>query len=148
MGSIIPDLLPIPRSDEALLRVVDNIQRAQDAIKRTILLENPSHYLEIPGHEYDEIDFLTELCRRTDCKLLLDVNNVYVSANNLGFDAQRLYRCGTRPATSPKYISPATHADPTLGTPLLIDSHDAPISRAGLATLRATHRENRHRARH
>ena len=86
-GFYIPDLLPIPRSGEALLRVVDNIERTQDAIKRSILIENPSHYLEIPGHEYAEIDFLTELCRRTDCRLLLDVNNVYVSANNLGFDA-------------------------------------------------------------
>jgi uncharacterized protein (UPF0276 family) len=124
-----PDLLPIPRSIEALRRVVDNVQRTQDAIKRTLLVENPSHYLEIPGHEYGEIEFLTELCRRTDCRLLLDVSNVYVSANNLGFDANAYID-----AFPGRYVAElhlAGHsADQNLGYALLIDSHDAPVCAA------------------
>ena len=124
-----PDLLPIPRSHEALVRVADNIQRMQDAIKRTILIENPSHYLELPGHEYGEIDFLTDLCRRTDCKLLLDVNNVFVSANNLGFDPVGYVDAIPSPCIAEVHLAGHT-PDPSLGSGLLIDSHDAPIAPA------------------
>jgi len=124
-----PDLLPVPRSPEALQRAVANIQRTQDTIKRTLLVENPSHYLEIAGHEYGEIEFMTELCRRTGCRLLLDVNNVYVSANNLGFDANAYID-----AFPSRYVAElhlAGHsADPNLGDALLIDSHDAPVCAA------------------
>lgn len=124
-----PDLLPIPRSSEALTCLVANIQRTQDAIARTILIENPSHYLEIPGHEYGEIDFLTELCRRTDCRLLVDVNNVYVSANNLGLDANAYI--DAFPSACIGEVHLAGHsADPSLGGALLIDSHDASICEA------------------
>jgi uncharacterized protein len=126
-GVYIPDLLPIPRSGEALLRVVDNIQRAQDAIKRSILVENPSHYLKIARHEYGEIEFLTELCRRTDCGLLLDINNVYVSANNLGFDANAYVDAVPAQYVAEMHLAGHTQ-DPTLGGTLLIDSHDAPIA--------------------
>jgi uncharacterized protein len=126
-GFYIPDLLPIPRSGEALLRVVDNVQQAQDAIKRPILVENPSHYLKIACHEYPEIDFLTELCRRTDCRLLLDINNVYVSANNLGFDANAYIDAVPGQYVAEMHLAGHT-PDPTLGDALLIDSHDAPVS--------------------
>ncbi len=128
-GVYSPDLLPIPRSFEALQRVADNVQRTQDAIERSILVENPSHYLKISDHEYGEIEFLTELCRRTGCGLLLDVNNVYVSANNLGFDANAYID-----AFPGRYVAElhlAGHsADPHLGEALLIDSHDAPVAAA------------------
>ncbi len=137
-----PDLLPIPRSHEALVRVADNIQRMQDAIKRTILIENPSHYLELPGHEYGEIDFLTDLCSRTDCKLLLDVNNVFVSANNLGFDAARLCRCDTKPLHR-RSASGRAHTRPIAGQPIA-DRFSRRTHRTGcMATVRATHRESR-----
>ena len=63
------------------------IQEAQDALGRRIAVENPSHYVRIEGHEWDEIDFLAELATRTGCGLLLDVNNVHVGAHNLGYDA-------------------------------------------------------------
>jgi uncharacterized protein (UPF0276 family) len=125
-GVYYPDLLPIPRSFEALQRVAVNIQRTQDAIKHQILIENPSHYLDIPGHECDEIEFLTELCRRTDCRLLLDVNNVYVSANNLGFDADAYIDAFPGEYVAELHLAGHT-ADPALGSALLIDSHDAPI---------------------
>jgi uncharacterized protein len=122
-----PDLLPIPRSLDALLRIAGNIHRTQDAIKRTILIENPSHYLAIPGHELDEIEFLTELCKRTDCRLLLDVNNVYVSANNLRFDA--LQYVDAFPSECIAEVHLAGHsADPSLGGALLIDSHDTRVA--------------------
>ena len=66
-----------------------NVGRMQDALGRSIAIENPSHYLRFDAHEYDEIEFLAELARRSGCGLLLDVNNVYVGARNLGYDAAR-----------------------------------------------------------
>jgi len=80
------DLLPLPYNDESLDVVVNNINRVQDALARPILVENPSSYLEFCDNSYDEPQFLTELTKRTDCGLLLDVNNIFVSACNQGFD--------------------------------------------------------------
>jgi uncharacterized protein len=126
-GNYHPDLLPIPRSDEALRRVVDNVQRTQDALKHRILIENPSHYLVLDGHQHGEIEFLTELSCRTGCGLVLDVNNVWVSANNLRFDAERYI--DDFPAEHVAEIHLAGHhIDAAQGGTLLIDSHDAPIA--------------------
>jgi len=126
-GQYFPDLLPFPRSTAALHRIAANIARAQDALGSAIAIENPSHYLRIDGHDWDEIDFLHELTQRTGCKLLLDINNVYVSARNLGFSAvDWIDRFPQAPVSE---IHLAGHAvDPTLGDALLIDSHDAPIA--------------------
>ncbi len=124
-----PDLLPFPRSQEALLRIVQNIARTQDALKRPIAIENPSHYLRIEGHDWGEIEFLTELARRTGCGLLLDVNNVYVSARNLGFSAEDYL--DAFPGAAVMEVHLAGHSpDPRLGQALLVDSHDAPIAPA------------------
>ena len=128
-GAYHPDLLPFPRTTYALARIAANIGRAQDVLQRPIAIENPSHYLHIEGHEFSEIEFLTELARRTGCRLLLDVNNVYVSANNMGFDAQSYLDCF--PAALVAEIHLAGHTqDPKLGTALLVDSHDAPVDAA------------------
>lgn len=128
-GAYLPDLLPIPRTHEALTRIADNISITQDALKRPIAIENPSHYLAIDGHDYGEIEFLTELARRSGCGLLLDVNNVFVSARNLGFGAARYI--DSVPADLIQEIHLAGHTqDPKPGTQLLIDSHDAPIATA------------------
>lgn len=128
-GSYRPDLLPIPRTAEALARVTDNVQRTQEALGRTILVENPSHYLQLPGHDYAETDFLAELCRRSGCGLLLDVNNVWVSANNLGFDA--IDYLDAFPCHRVEEIHLAGHSvDAIHGTSLLIDSHDTPVDPA------------------
>ena len=81
----LPDLLPVPRTREALECVRRNIDRVQTALRRQILIENPSHYIPLPGHEWDEPAFLAEIVRRTGCGLLIDVNNVWVSANNLEY---------------------------------------------------------------
>ncbi len=82
------DLLPIPLNEGSLQIVSENVDRTQDALGRQILIENPSLYLPLDGNEMWEPIFLTELARRTGCGLLLDVNNVYVSTQNIGGDAE------------------------------------------------------------
>lgn len=128
-GAYHPDLLPFPRTDAALARIVENVDRAQQALGRRIAVENPSHYLVIDGHGRNEIEFLADLVRRSGCGLLLDVNNVYVSARNLGFSASEYI--DNFPAEPVMEIHLAGHsADPNLGEDLLIDSHDAPVAPA------------------
>ena len=126
-GAYHPDLLPFPRTGEAQARIVDNISRTQDVLQRRIAVENPSHYLKIEGHTWNEIDFLTELARRSGCGLLLDVNNVYVSARNLGFSAEAYI--DDFPCDTVMEIHLAGHTpDPNLGDALLVDTHDAPVA--------------------
>lgn len=126
-GAYHPDLLPFPRTREALVLIADNIARTQDALARRIAIENPTHYLRLDGHDMDELTFLGELCRTTGCGLLLDVNNVFISAHNLGFDAA-LYLDAV-PADAVMEIHLAGHSrDADAATTLLIDSHDAPIA--------------------
>lgn len=124
-GHYHPDLLPFPRTNEALTRIADNIQRTQDALGRSIAVENPSHYLHLEGHDWEEIEFLTELTCRTGCSLLLDVNNVHVSAHNLGFSAAAYLE--RVPAEAIVEIHLAGHSHDEAST-LLIDSHDAAIA--------------------
>jgi uncharacterized protein (UPF0276 family) len=125
-GQYHPDLLPFPRTVEALQRIASNIQRTQDALGRSIAIENPTHYLSLPGHEFSEIEFLTELSARTGCGLLLDINNVHISAHNLGFDASKYL--DAFPAKAIMEIHLAGHAVDPGDTQLLIDTHDAPIA--------------------
>ena len=115
------DLLPLPYTEDALALVSANVHRAQEALGRTLLIENPSSYLHFPGAS-TEWQFLDELCARTDCELLLDVNNVYVSAQNHGFDALA-YLAGI-PAHRVRQIHLAGHSQ---GRDLLIDTHDQPV---------------------
>lgn len=124
-----PDLLPFPRDTAALSRIADNIARTQEALGRRIAIENPSHYVRIEGHTWSEPEFLAELVRRTGCGLLLDVNNVYVSACNMGFDAAGWI--DAFPGEAVMEIHLAGHSvDEATQPPLLIDSHDAPIADA------------------
>jgi uncharacterized protein (UPF0276 family) len=126
-GAYRPDLLPFPRTHAALTRIAANVGRTQDRLRRAIAIENPSHYLALEGHEYGEIEFLSELVRRTGCSLLLDVNNVFVAANNLGFAADAYL--DAFPAQHISEIHLAGYSeDPTHGRALLIDSHDAPVA--------------------
>ena len=126
-GQYFPDLLPFPRTSAALHRIAANIARSQDALGRPMAIENPSHYLRIEGHEWDDIDFLNELAQRTGCSLLLDINNVHVSARNLGFCAEDWL--DRFPHTLVSEIHLAGHTvDPQWGESLLIDSHDAPVA--------------------
>jgi uncharacterized protein (UPF0276 family) len=120
-----PDLLPFPRTGEALARVVRNVDMVQQTLGREILIENPSHYIDLAGHGWSEIDFLSELARRTGCGLLLDINNVAVSAHNLHFDADAWLEAF--PASLVGEIHLAGHSSDA-NLDLLIDSHDAPVS--------------------
>jgi uncharacterized protein (UPF0276 family) len=123
----VPDLLPVARTTERLVRVAANIARVQDRLGCAIALENPSHYLHLDRHEWSETEFLGELVRRTGCGLLLDINNVYVSARNMGYDAwDYLTRV---PVGAVREIHLAGHSqDDEFGEALLIDSHDAPVA--------------------
>lgn len=121
------DFLPFPRTRTALLHAIDNVDCVQTVLGRPIMVENPSLYADLPGHEYSEAEFLTEMARATGCGLLLDVNNVYVSAANLGFCAAAAI--DAFPATHVGEIHLAGHsldADPA--SPLLIDTHGAPVA--------------------
>lgn len=81
-----PDLLPIPYNNESLALIANHIDETQNYLQRTLLIENPSSYLEYKTSTYSEAEFLTELIKRTDAKILLDVNNIYVSCVNHGWD--------------------------------------------------------------
>lgn len=116
------DLLPVPYTDEALDLVCANIAQAQDALGRTMLFENPSSYIAFAGASMTEWEFLAEMCRRTGCDLLLDVNNIYVSATNHGFDAHA-FLAGV-PADRVRQIHLAGHS---AGKDLLIDTHDTAV---------------------
>lgn len=119
------DFLPFPRTRQALDRVVENVERVQAALGRPMLVENPSLYVDLPGHDLSEVEFLSELARRSGCGLLLDVNNLFVSAANLGADAGA--RIDAFPAEAVGEIHLAGHSpDPAGG--LLIDTHDAPVA--------------------
>jgi hypothetical protein len=123
----LPDLLPVLRTRESLECLLRNIDETQTALGRKILIENPSHYIPFQEHEWSESDFLAEIVRRTGCGLLIDVNNVYVSAKNLNY-CPRAY-LDSLPLGAIGEIHIAGHrADPVHGEALLIDSHDAPVA--------------------
>lgn len=124
-GQYHPDLLPFPRSHEALQRIAENIHFAQDILARPLAIENPSHYAQLEGHDYSEIEFLTDLAQRTGCSLLLDINNVQVSAHNMGFDPQAYL--DAFPASLISEIHLAGYSRDA-NSSLLIDSHDTPVS--------------------
>ena len=126
-GRCFPDLLPVPRTNEALSRLADNIGIVQDTLGRSILVENPTHYLSLADHSWSETSFLAELARRTGCRLLIDVNNVAVGAHNLGFDAAAWLQAVSGDLVGEIHL--AGHTLDAEGT-LLIDSHDQPISDA------------------
>jgi uncharacterized protein len=126
-GTYHPDLLPFPRTNESLARIADNIARTQDALQRTLAIENPTHYMPLPGHDWSEPDFMAELVRRTGCTLLLDVNNLYLSAHHLGTSAEATLDAYPLHAVAEIHLA-GHHADPALGTALLVDSHDAPVA--------------------
>ncbi|WP_168076816.1 DUF692 domain-containing protein [Caulobacter sp. SSI4214] len=125
-GAHQPDLLPFPRSRAALVRIADNIGRTQDALARRVLIENPSLYLPLKGHDLDEVDFLKALVAATGCGLLVDVNNVFVSARNLGYSAEAYL--DALPADAIGEIHLAGHGLDEGGSGLLIDTHGAPVA--------------------
>jgi uncharacterized protein (UPF0276 family) len=124
------DLLPLPYTEATLRRVCDHIDQVQDAIWRPLLLENPSTYLAFSESTMSETEFVRRIAQRTGCGLLLDINNVFVSAVNHGFSA--LEYLSDFPLSRVAEIHLAGHAEQTDddGAPLLIDSHDGPVAEA------------------
>ena len=116
------DLLPVPYTEEALDIVCANITVAQDILERPMLFENPTSYVTLGLAEMSEWEFLSRMTERTGCYLLLDVNNVFVSSRNHGFDAVA-YLDGL-PADRVRQIHLAGHSQ---GADLLIDTHDSPV---------------------
>ena len=137
-GTFFNDLLPLPYTAETLARVAEHIDEVQNALGRRMLLENPSTYVVFAESTWAETDFLREIARRTGCGLLLDVNNVFVSAVNHGFDPDRYL--ADFPLSAVGEIHLAGYAEDTdeAGLPLLIDAHNSPIREAVWALYTAT----------
>jgi uncharacterized protein (UPF0276 family) len=122
------DLLPLPYTDATLRYVCDHIDQVQETIRRPILLENPSSYLAFAESTMGETDFIRSVVKRTGCGLLLDINNVFVSATNHGFSA--LQYLSDFPLAHVGEIHLAGHSEQSddEGDLLLIDSHDGPVA--------------------
>ena len=121
-GTFLNDLLPLPYTDESLQAIAANVDRLQTALGRQILVENPSAYLQFRADSLTEPQFLAELTTRTGCGLLLDINNVYVSAMNHGFDPWD--HLSAIPHEAVREIHLAGHAvDLWDGTEIRIDDH-------------------------
>ncbi|MEM9754725.1 MAG: DUF692 domain-containing protein [Pseudomonadota bacterium] len=121
------DLLPLPYTEATLTRVAAHIDEVQDRLGRRMLLENPSTYLAFDGPQMAETDFLSEIVRRTGCGLLLDVNNVFVSATNQGTDAYGYLDAFPLDAVGEIHLGGHDEDRDDAGRPLLIDSHGAPV---------------------
>jgi len=122
-GTNLHDLLPLPYTEAVIQHVVGRIQQVQDALGQQLLIENVSSYLSYQVDEMAEWDFLTEIARRADCLLLLDVNNVYVSSVNHGFDPST-YLAAIPPAKV-RQMHLAGHRN---HGHYLVDTHDAPVA--------------------
>ena len=116
------DLLPLPLNEESLLHVIERVREVQDFLERPLVLENPSSYLEFKESTIAEWAFLSELASETGCGLLLDVNNVYVSGHNHGFDAEHYIRNIAHNAVVQIHL-----AGPTNCGRYLVDTHDQPV---------------------
>jgi hypothetical protein len=124
------DLLPVRYDDAALARVIAHIDEVQSVLQRPILLENPSTYVAFADQRLGEIEFISEVARRTGCGLLLDVNNVYVSATNQRTDPVAYLDCFPLDRVGEIHLAGhAVDSDDT-GAPLLIDAHDRAVADA------------------
>ena len=122
-GRVLHDLYPLPYSEGALDVVVRNVQRVQERLKRSLVLENVSSYVSFGASSMSEWEFISTVCARTGCRLLLDVNNIHVSSVNHGFDAHAFLR--GIPADRVQQIHLAGHTD---HGDHIIDTHDHPVA--------------------
>jgi hypothetical protein len=127
-GNYLGDLLPLPMTQEALEVVCRHVDQTQNTLGRQLLVENPSTYIQFPHSTLTEWEFLTELAARTGCGLLCDVNNLFVSCSNHGWDPQQYLHA--LPAAAIGEFHLAGHALRTLedGSQLRIDHHGSPVS--------------------
>ena len=122
-SAFLNDLLPLPYTNATLARVADHIDQVQETVSRQMLLENPSSYLAFAESTWSETDFLAELSRRTGCGLLLDVNNVFVSATNLGYAPQGYIDAYPLDKVGEIHLGGHDEDIDDHGAQLLIDSH-------------------------
>lgn len=122
------DLLPLPYTQETLRRIVEHVDEVQEALGRRMLLENPATYLLFAESTFPETDFLAEIARRTGCGLLLDVNNVFVSATNHGLDAAAYLKAFPLADVGEIHLSGHAVTQDETGAPLLIDTHDTHVA--------------------
>ena len=121
------DLLPLPYTETTLAQVASHITQVQDTLGRQMLLENPSSYLAFAESTLSETEFLREIVARTGCGLLLDVNNVFVSATNLKTSPQAYIDAFPLEAVGELHLGGHDEDEDETGAPLLIDSHGKPI---------------------
>jgi uncharacterized protein len=129
-GAFFNDLLPLPYTSETLARVADHIDEVQNALGGTMLLENPSTYVTFAESTFAETDFLREIARRSGCGLLLDVNNVFVSAANHGYDPYRYLADFPLDAVGEVHLAGYAEDSDDAGLTLLIDAHNSPVREA------------------
>ncbi|WP_371037937.1 DUF692 family multinuclear iron-containing protein [Rhodosalinus sp. FB01] len=127
-GAFLNDLLPLPYTRATLARVARHIDEVQEALGRRMLLENPSSYLAFAESEMSETEFLSEIARRTGCGLLLDVNNVFVSATNLGHSPQDYVDAFPVAHVGEIHLGGHDEDADDAGAPLLIDSHGREVA--------------------
>ncbi len=126
-GAFLNDLLPLPYTEATITRVSDHIDELQNTIGRQMMLENPSSYLAFDESTWSEPDFLREVAKRTGCGLLLDVNNVFVSATNLNYDPKHYIADYPLEHVGEIHLGGHDEDEDDHGKPLLIDSHGAPV---------------------
>jgi uncharacterized protein (UPF0276 family) len=122
------DLLPLPYTEETLRRVTEHIDRVQNTLGRQMLLENPSTYVRFAESALPETEFLEAVARRTGCGLLLDVNNVFVSACNHGESAERYLERFPLAWVREIHLGGHDEQSDDAGAPLLIDAHGTPVA--------------------
>jgi uncharacterized protein (UPF0276 family) len=122
------DLLPLPYTPQTLARIVEHVDQVQSTLRRQMLLENPATYLLFAESTIAETDFLAEIARRTGCGLLLDVNNVFVSATNHKLDALAYLASFALEQVGEIHLSGHAETQDETGAPLLIDTHDKAVA--------------------
>ncbi len=122
------DLLPVPYDEIVLARVCSHVDQVQERLGRRILLENPSNYLQFADSTMAEVEFLAETARRTGCGLLLDINNVYVSAVNRLYDAETYLDAFPIDLVGEIHLAGHTVETDADGETLLIDAHNNPVA--------------------
>jgi uncharacterized protein (UPF0276 family) len=127
-AAFLNDLLPLPYTEATLARVADHIDQVQDHVGRRMLLENPSVYLDFTETNLDEIDFLTEVVKRTGCGLLLDVNNVFVSCTNRRTDPEDYIDRFPHDLVGEIHLGGHDEDRDDTGAPLLIDAHGSEVT--------------------
>ncbi len=126
-GVYLNDLLPVPYNAETLDRVCEHIDQVQETLRRPMLLENPSTYVRFDGSDMSELDFLQAIVERTGCGLLLDVNNVHVSATNHAYDAVAYIDAFPHQHVGEIHLGGHSHDEGDDGEPLLIDDHGSAV---------------------